>query len=93
MDKPKLLLVDDDEDIRVQMKWALATEYEVTQAADRVSAMAAFNTSSLISASTRSWKRIGTVPRFFSIHKLANSGRSTYRYFFSLTMSPLKCSR
>ncbi|BCS36056.1 sigma-54-dependent Fis family transcriptional regulator [Luteitalea sp. TBR-22] len=43
MDKPKLLLVDDDEDIRVQMKWALAADYEVAQAGDRVSAMAAFN--------------------------------------------------
>ena len=43
MDKPKLLIVDDDEDIRVQMKWALAADYEVTQAGDRVSAMAAFN--------------------------------------------------
>ena len=29
MTKPKLLIVDDDEDIRVQMKWALADDYEV----------------------------------------------------------------
>jgi two-component system NtrC family response regulator len=43
MDKPKLLIVDDDEDIRVQMKWALAGEYEVTHAGDRPSAMATFN--------------------------------------------------
>jgi two-component system, NtrC family, response regulator len=42
MTKPKLLLLDDDEDIRVQMKWALADEYEVVLAGDRMSAMAAF---------------------------------------------------
>ena len=40
--KPRLLIVDDDEDIRVQMKWALAKDYEVTFAEDRVSALAAF---------------------------------------------------
>jgi two-component system NtrC family response regulator len=41
--KPRLLLVDDDEDIRVQMKWALAGDYEVTMAGDRTSAIAAFS--------------------------------------------------
>ena len=39
MDKPKLLMVDDDEDIRIQMKWALAQDYEVFLAEDRSSAL------------------------------------------------------
>jgi two-component system NtrC family response regulator len=42
MSKPTLLVVDDDEDIRTQMKWALAADYEVTLAGDRQSALAAF---------------------------------------------------
>jgi two-component system NtrC family response regulator len=45
MTKPTLLIVDDDEDIRTQMKWALASEYEVVMAEDRVGAVAAFTTS------------------------------------------------
>ncbi len=32
---PKLLIVDDDEEIRTQMKWALAKDYEVLLAEDR----------------------------------------------------------
>lgn len=40
--KPKLLIVDDDTEIRTQMKWALAAEYEVVLAEDRESAMDAF---------------------------------------------------
>ncbi len=40
--KPKLLLVDDDEDIRAQMRWALEAEYQVLQAGDRAGALAAF---------------------------------------------------
>ena len=40
--KPKLLIVDDDEDIRTQMKWALASEYDVTVAGDRAEALEAF---------------------------------------------------
>ena len=32
---PKLLIVDDDEEIRTQMKWALAKDYEILQAEDR----------------------------------------------------------
>src|SRR5260221_182403 len=40
--KPKLLLVDDDEDIRSQMKWALAEDYEVALAQDGPSALEAF---------------------------------------------------
>jgi two-component system NtrC family response regulator len=43
MTKPRLLVVDDDEDIRVQMKWALADAYEVAMAGDRNGAIAAFN--------------------------------------------------
>jgi two-component system NtrC family response regulator len=35
---PKLLIVDDDEEIRTQMKWALAQDYEIVLAEDRVSA-------------------------------------------------------
>jgi two-component system NtrC family response regulator len=40
--KPTLLIVEDDEDIRTQMKWALATDYEVVMAEDRAAAVAAF---------------------------------------------------
>ncbi len=39
--KPKLLIVDDDENIRTQMKWALAREYAVVLAEDRQSALEA----------------------------------------------------
>jgi two-component system NtrC family response regulator len=42
MTKPRLLLVDDDEDIRTQMKWALAGEYEIEMAGDRAEAVTAF---------------------------------------------------
>jgi len=42
MTKHTLLIVDDDEDIRVQMKWALAQDYEVVVAGDRAGAVAAF---------------------------------------------------
>jgi two-component system NtrC family response regulator len=42
MKKPTLLIVDDDEDICVQMKWALAEDYEVVMAGDRAAALAAF---------------------------------------------------
>jgi two-component system NtrC family response regulator len=44
MDKTKLLIVDDVEDIRTQMKWALAEEYEVFEAEDFASAMGLFET-------------------------------------------------
>lgn len=40
---PKLLIVDDDEEIRTQMKWALNKEYEVFLAEDRPTALSAFN--------------------------------------------------
>ncbi len=39
MEKQKLLIVDDDEDLRTQMKWALAQDYDVVLAGDRQSAM------------------------------------------------------
>ena len=39
---PKLLIVDDDEEIRAQMKWALLQDYNVLLAQDRPSAIAAF---------------------------------------------------
>lgn len=40
--KPKLLIVDDDEEIRTQMKWALMRDYEILLAADRPSAREMF---------------------------------------------------
>ena len=40
--KPRLLIVDDDETIRIQMKWALADHYEVLLAEDRAGALEAF---------------------------------------------------
>lgn len=40
--KPKLLLVEDDEEIRTQMRWALSADYETVLAGDRASAVAAF---------------------------------------------------
>lgn len=42
MSKAKLLIVDDDEEIRTQMKWALSSDYEVLEAEDRPSALAIF---------------------------------------------------
>jgi two-component system, NtrC family, response regulator len=40
--KPKLLIVDDDENIRTQMKWALSGDYDTVLAEDRASALEAF---------------------------------------------------
>ncbi len=40
--KATLLIVDDDEEIRTQMKWALAADYEVVFAEDRISAVQGF---------------------------------------------------
>ena len=40
--KPVLLIIDDDEDIRTQMKWALTKDYEVLLAEDRPRALALF---------------------------------------------------
>jgi two-component system, NtrC family, response regulator len=42
----KLLIIDDDEEIRSQMKWGLADEYEVLLAEDRPSGVATFQTHS-----------------------------------------------
>src|SRR3989337_2705495 len=39
MTKPKILIVDDDETIRSQMRWALSRDYEVLEAGDRLSAL------------------------------------------------------
>ena len=44
MTPPALLIVEDDEDIRTQMKWALAGDYEVVTAGDRIAAVSAFST-------------------------------------------------
>lgn len=41
MKKQPLLIIDDDEDLRTQMKWALAQDYEILLAEDRPSALAA----------------------------------------------------
>jgi two-component system NtrC family response regulator len=40
--KPKLLIVDDDEEIRTQMRWALAPDYEISLAGDRSAAVERF---------------------------------------------------
>ena len=42
MTKTRLLIVDDDEDICTQMKWALCDAYELLMAGDRAGALAAF---------------------------------------------------
>src|SRR5437879_2178598 len=44
--KPKLLIVDDDEAIRTQMKWALGEDYEVHFAEDRKAAVESFESNS-----------------------------------------------
>lgn len=43
--KTPLLIVDDDQEIRTQMKWALSADYEVLLAEDRASAVEKFKTS------------------------------------------------
>jgi two-component system NtrC family response regulator len=45
MIKPTLLIVEDDEDIRTQLKWALAGDHEVVMAGDRATAVTAFTSS------------------------------------------------
>ena len=42
MTKPALLIIDDDEGIRSQLKWALSADYAVVLAEDRGSGLAAF---------------------------------------------------
>jgi two-component system NtrC family response regulator len=44
--RPKLLIVDDDEAIRTQMKWALSQDYDVCFAEDRRGAVEAFEANS-----------------------------------------------
>jgi two-component system, NtrC family, response regulator len=44
--KPKLLVVDDDQEIRTQMKWALGPDYDVISAEDRAGAIGTFKTDS-----------------------------------------------
>ncbi|PYI94999.1 MAG: sigma-54-dependent Fis family transcriptional regulator, partial [Verrucomicrobia bacterium] len=44
--KPRLLIVDDDEAIRTQMKWALSQDYDVCFAEDRKGAIEAFEANS-----------------------------------------------
>src|ERR1044072_692910 len=44
--KPKILIVDDDEAIRTQMKWALSEHYEIYFAHDRREALEAFEANS-----------------------------------------------
>ena len=40
--KPRLLIVDDDEEIRTQMRWALASDYAISLAGDRAAALEQF---------------------------------------------------
>ena len=40
--KPKLLIVDDDEEIRTQMKWALSGDFDLLMAGDRPEAIESF---------------------------------------------------
>ena len=40
--KPKLLIVDDDEEIRTQMKWGLGRDYDILLAANRAQALDVF---------------------------------------------------
>jgi two-component system NtrC family response regulator len=42
MSKTRLLIIDDDEDICAQMKWALSGDYELSIAGDRAAALAEF---------------------------------------------------
>jgi two-component system NtrC family response regulator len=42
MTKPRILIIDDDEEIRTQMKWAVAADYQVAMAGDRVEAIERF---------------------------------------------------
>ena len=43
MNKTRILIIDDDEHIRTQMKWALAEDYDVFEAGDRPSALGIFD--------------------------------------------------
>ncbi len=39
MEKPRILIIDDDDEVRTQMKWALNQDYEVLMAEDRSTAL------------------------------------------------------
>jgi two-component system NtrC family response regulator len=39
MDKPRILIIDDDDEVRTQMKWALRQQYDVLLAEDRQGAL------------------------------------------------------
>src|SRR4030095_15446563 len=39
MDKPRILIVDDDDEVRTQMRWALTSKYDVLMAEDRGTAL------------------------------------------------------
>jgi len=39
MDKPRILIVDDDDEVRTQMRWALNSKYDVLMAEDRGTAL------------------------------------------------------
>ncbi len=41
--RPSLLLIEDDEDLRQQLKWALSSEYEIREAGDRTTALQIVN--------------------------------------------------
>jgi len=41
--KPQILIVDDDEDIRSQLRWALTADFDVIESEDRPSAMRVFH--------------------------------------------------
>jgi two-component system, NtrC family, response regulator len=40
--KPQILIVDDDEDIRSQLRWALSADFDVNESEDRISALRMF---------------------------------------------------
>ncbi len=42
MEKEKLLIIEDDAELRTQMKWGLSQEYQIFQAEDRLSALKIF---------------------------------------------------
>lgn len=43
MEKPKILIIEDNESIRTQMKWALAVDYDVLAAEDRKAGLGLFS--------------------------------------------------
>ena len=64
MTKPTLLIVEDDEDIRTQMKWALASDYEVRMAGDRAEARGGVHGQPALghAARSRACRRVPTNP-------------------------------